>query len=79
MKIEIFGPGCAKCNSLEKYVKDAVKELNLIDAEVLKVSDINAMVSRGVMFTPALFINGKKMSEGKVPNYEDIKKYLKEA
>ena len=77
MKIEIFGPGCAKCNSLEKYVKDAVKELNLIDAEVLKVSDINAMVSRGVMFTPALFINGKKMSEGKVPSMEDIKSWIK--
>ncbi|MFH1258537.1 MAG: thioredoxin family protein [Elusimicrobiota bacterium] len=78
MKIEIFGPGCAKCNSLEKQVKDAVKELN-IDAEVVKVSDINAMVSRGVMLTPALFIGGKKKSEGRAPNYEEIKKYLKEA
>ena len=78
MKIEIFGQGCAKCNSLEKLVKDAVKELN-INAEIVKVSDINAMVNRGVMFTPALFINDTKKSEGKVPNYEDIKKYLKEA
>jgi len=78
MKIEIFGPGCVKCNSLEKYVKDAVKELN-IDAEIVKVSDINEMVNRGVMFTPALFVDGSKKSEGKVPNYEEIKKYLKEA
>lgn len=77
MKLEIFGPGCAKCNSLEKYVKDAVKELNIV-AEVVKVSDINDMVARGVMLTPALFVNGKKKSEGKIPNYEEIKKFLKE-
>ena len=76
MKIEIFGPGCAKCNSLEKNVKEAVVQLNS-QAEVVKVSDINEMVKRGVMFTPALFIDGKKMSEGKVPSMEDIKSWIK--
>jgi len=76
MKIEIFGPGCAKCNSLEKNVKEAVVQLNS-QAEVVKVSDINEMVKRGVMFTPALFIEGKKMSEGKVPSMEDIKSWIK--
>ena len=76
MKIEIFGPGCAKCNSLEKNVKEAVAQLNS-QAEVVKVSDINEMVKRGVMFTPALFIEGKKMSEGKVPSMEDIKSWIK--
>ena len=76
MKIEIFGPGCAKCNSLEKNVKEAVVQLNS-QAEVVKVSDINEMVKRGVIFTPALFIDGKKMSEGKVPSMEDIKSWIK--
>ena len=76
MKIEIFGPGCAKCNSLEKNVKEAVVQLNS-QAEVVKVSDVNEMVKRGVMFTPALFIEGKKMSEGKVPSMEDIKSWIK--
>lgn len=77
MKIEIFGPGCAKCGNVEKYVKDAVKELN-IDPEVVKVSDINTMVTRGVMLTPALFINGKKKSEGRVPLKDEIIKWLTE-
>ena len=76
MKIEIFGPGCAKCNSLEKNIKEAVTQLGS-QAEVVKVSDINEMVKRGVMFTPALFIEGKKMSEGKVPSMEDIKSWIK--
>jgi small redox-active disulfide protein 2 len=77
MKIEVFGPGCHKCNTLEKMVKDALTELN-IQAEVVKISDINEMVSRGVMFTPALIIEGNKKSEGKVPSSDDIKKWLKE-
>ena len=75
MKIEIFGPGCAKCNNLEKLVKEIVAELN-IPAEVVKISDINEMVNRGVMVVPALFIDGKKKSEGKVPSKEEIEKWL---
>ena len=75
MKIEVFGPGCAKCSNLERLIKDVVKELN-IDAEVVKITNINEMVNRGVMFTPALFIDGKKKSEGKVPSKEEIKQWL---
>ncbi|OGS27979.1 MAG: hypothetical protein A2297_06150 [Elusimicrobia bacterium RIFOXYB2_FULL_48_7] len=77
MKIEVFGPGCAKCANLEKLVKDTLKEMN-IEAEVAKVTDINEMVSRGVMLTPALFIDGKKKSEGKVPSKEEITVWLKQ-
>ena len=76
MKIEIFGPGCPKCNELEKIVINTLAELN-ISADVTKVSDINEMANRGVMFTPALFINGMKKSEGKVPNLAEIRKWLK--
>lgn len=76
MKIEIFGPGCPRCNELEKTVINTLAELN-ISADVTKVSDINEMVNRGVMFTPALFINGMKKSEGKVPNLAEIRKWLK--
>ena len=76
MKIEIFGPGCTKCNSLEKLVKDVLKELNIV-ADIVKISNINEMVNRGIVFTPALFIDGKKKSEGKIPQIDDIKKWLK--
>lgn len=75
MKIEIFGPGCSKCNTLEKTVKEAVAELALA-AEIIKISDIGQMVERGVMLTPALFVDGKKKSEGRVPDKDQIKKWL---
>lgn len=76
MKIEIFGPGCAKCNTLEKTIIDTLTELN-IAADVKKISDINEMIKRGVMFTPALFIDGIKKSEGKIPTIDEIKKWIK--
>jgi len=75
MKIEILGAGCAKCKSLEASVKQAVKELG-IQAEIVKVEDIMEIVNYGVMSTPALVVNGKVMSVGKVLDKEAIKKML---
>ena len=76
-KIEIIGTGCAKCKRLLANAEQAVKELN-IAAEVLKVDDIDEIVNRGVMMTPALFINGQVRAEGRVPDVNEIKKMLTE-
>lgn len=76
MKIEVFGPGCAKCKRLEKNVRKAVEKGN-IDAEVVKIEDINEIAERGVFITPALFVDGKKMVAGAVPKPDAIIKMLK--
>jgi len=76
VKIEIFGPGCPRCHATEKIVINVLAELNLA-AEVVKVTDINAMVDRGVMFTPAVIIDGKKVCEGKIPTAQMVKEWLK--
>ena len=75
MKIEILGSGCAKCKSLEASVKQAVKELG-IKAEIVKVEDIMEIVNYGVMGTPALVVDGKVKSAGKVLDKEAVKKLL---
>ncbi|MHA1969072.1 MAG: thioredoxin family protein [Candidatus Hodarchaeales archaeon] len=75
-KIEVLGAGCAKCNRLEKNVQKAVKESG-IQAEVKKIEDLNEIMNRGVMMTPALFIDGEAMAVGNVPSVDDIKKMLK--
>ena len=76
MKIEVFGPGCPKCANTEKVIKTALAELKR-EAEIVKVTDINEMVDRGVMFTPAVMIDGKKVCEGKAPTAEMVKEWLK--
>ena len=77
MKIEVFGPGCARCEKTEETVREVVRDAG-IEAEVVKVKDIEEMVSRGVLRTPAVFVGGKKMSEGRVPRPDEIKEWLRE-
>lgn len=75
MKIGILGTGCPKCKKLAQNVEEAVKELN-IDAEILKVTNIDEIMNYGVMMTPALAIDGEVRSAGKVLGKEEIKKIL---
>ncbi len=75
MKIEILGAGCAKCKALDKNVKQAVKELG-IKAEIRKVEDMMKIMEYGIMGTPALVVNGKVKSVGKLLDVATIKKLL---
>ena len=77
MLIQVFGPGCANCKRLEDTSRKAIEELNL-NAELLKVQSIDAMVAAGVMRTPALGIDGKIVIQGRVPSVEEIKKLLQQ-
>ncbi len=72
MKIQILGTGCAKCNQLYQNAQQAVAEL-AVDAELEKVTDLNAIMAFGVMVTPALAIDGQVKTSGKVPSAEAIK------
>ncbi|UCE18925.1 MAG: TM0996/MTH895 family glutaredoxin-like protein [Gemmatimonadota bacterium] len=76
VKIEVFGPGCAKCTATAKYAHEAVAELGL-DAEVVKVEKLDEIMKRGVLMTPAVFIDGKKYSEGKMVKKDQIKEWIR--
>jgi len=75
MKIEVLGTGCPKCQSTEQTVKKALAELN-VQAEVVKVTDISAIIDRGVMSTPALVIDGKLVLQGKIPTVDQVKQLI---
>jgi len=75
MKIEILGSGCAKCKSVEKLVRNIVEELG-IQADIVKVEDLQEIVNRGIMMTPAVFIDGEAKIVGRVPTEEEVKKLL---
>ena len=76
VKIEVLGTGCAKCKSLTKNVEKAIQELG-IKAEIVKVDSIQEIMDRGVMMTPALYIDGKSVMMGKTVTVEEIKRMLK--
>ena len=76
VKIEVMGTGCAKCKSLLKNVQKAVEESGT-DAEIIKVDSIQEIMDRGVMMTPALYIDGKSVMMGRTATVDEIKRYLK--
>jgi small redox-active disulfide protein 2 len=71
MLIEVFGPGCAKCQVLEKHAHQAVEKSGG-NHEVVKVSDYAAMASRGILSTPALALDGHIKFQGKVVSSDEI-------
>lgn len=75
IKIEVLGTGCKKCQQLEAYTQEALASLNL-NAEVLHITDPIEIAKRGVMSTPALVINGKVVSKGKVLTPAEIEPLL---
>lgn len=76
MKIQILGPGCAKCTRLMETAEAAAKELG-VDCQLEKISDINQIMSFGVMMTPGLVVDGEVKSVGKVPSLDEMKKMLR--
>lgn len=75
-RIEILGTGCPKCSKLEELARQAADELG-IKYDITKVKDINKIMEYGVMFTPALVVNGAVRAAGKVPSVEEIKNFFK--
>jgi len=71
MEIKILGSGCKKCNELEENTKQALKEIGL-DAKVIKVTDFKEIAKYGVMTTPALVVDEKVVSKGKVLKKDEI-------
>jgi small redox-active disulfide protein 2 len=64
--IKVLGPGCANCKKLEEVARTAAG-LAQVEAEVLKVTDMQEIIAAGVLKTPGLMINGKLVSSGRIP------------
>ncbi len=75
MKVQVLGTGCAKCKQLTANAEQAVRELG-ISAVVEKVEDIRDIMKFGVMTTPALAVDGRVRSAGKLLSPQDVKKLL---
>jgi small redox-active disulfide protein 2 len=77
LTIEILGPGCPRCEQLAAEMKNALAELQLT-ASVEHIRDPGAISKYGFLSTPALIINGRVRSSGRVPSREKIKQWLQE-
>ena len=77
LEVIILGAGCYSCNQLEKDILAVLSETG-IKAGLNHITDPTIMAQYGILPTPALIINGKVKSAGRVPSKSMIKKWLEE-
>ena len=73
--IKVLGTGCPSCISTEKIITEVVNELN-INAQIIKVEDIQEIMIYDVMRTPAIVVDGKVVFSGGVPSKAQAKALL---
>lgn len=75
-QIKVLGPGCPKCKTTFHNVEEAVKQLG-IEAELIKIEDIEEMMRYNVLTTPVLMIDDVIKIKGRIAQIEEIKELLK--
>jgi len=75
MKIKILGPGCARCDQLEKTTKEVVKELG-IDVSLEHVKDVKKIMEYPILHTPGLVLNEEVVCSGRVPTKAEVTTYI---
>jgi len=76
--IKVLGPGCANCKRVENHAHLAMEALG-IEAEIIKVTDMDEIYKYPILSTPGLVINEKVVVSGRIPTPAQIQAWLKEA
>lgn len=74
--IKVLGAGCKSCRKMYENTKLAVSNMGL-DIEVEYITDMREIAKYGVMSMPALAVNEKVASMGKVLNVTDVEQLLR--
>ena len=75
MKVQILGPGCPRCEEAAENAKAAAQALG-IEIDLEKVQQTADIAKFGVMFTPALVLDGDVKVSGRIPTVDEIKDWL---
>ena len=78
MEIKVLGTGCTKCKKLFAEAQEAAARSGKA-VSVVKVEDIQAIMAHGVRQTPALVIDGRVRSTGRIPGVEEIAGWIAQA
>jgi small redox-active disulfide protein 2 len=76
-KVQVFGSGCAKCQTTARLIEEAAKEL-AVAIELEKVEDYARIAAAGVMTTPGVAVDGRVVHTGGIPSKERIAAWLRE-
>ncbi len=74
-KIEVLGPGCARCKETYRVVRHVVEQAGL-NVEVIKEESVERMMALGLLSTPGIAIDGKVVLNGRIPKAEEVRALL---
>ena len=74
-KIEVLGPGCARCRETFRVVRRVVEQ-DRLDVELVKDESIERMMTLGLLATPGVVIDGKVVLSGRIPKAEEVRRLL---
>lgn len=77
LTVKVLGSGCANCNRLEQEVREALTESG-ITFDLIKVTDYADIMAYNVLSTPALVMNEKLLSAGRIPKRPQIVQWAKQ-
>lgn len=75
LTVKILGSGCANCKRLEATAREAASSAN-VQADFIKVTDVNQILAYDVLSTPALVVDEKVVSSGRIPTVAEIRHWL---
>lgn len=75
LTVKILGSGCANCKKLEAVAREAATASH-IEAEFLKVTDMQQIMGYDLLSTPGLVVNEKLVSSGRIPTVAEVQKWL---
>ena len=77
LTIKILGSGCANCKRLEAVAREAATSAN-VQANFVKVTDMKEILAYDILSTPALVINEKVVSSGRIPTAAEVRQWMVE-
>jgi small redox-active disulfide protein 2 len=77
VSVKLLGAGCSKCQVLEQRLL-GLKSTHNLNFDLVKITDLDEIISYGIMMTPGLVINGKLKSVGTVPKDAALLQWLQE-
>lgn len=75
VKVEVLGKGCLKCKKTEELIETTLKKIG-VEAEIVHITDLEEIVDRGVLMTPAVIVDGEKKIEGRIPSEAEIRQWF---
>ena len=75
VSVKILGSGCANCRKLEVVAREAATNTGR-EASFVKVTDMKEILAYDLLSTPALVINEKVVSSGRIPTVAEVQGWL---